>query len=243
MPFGLRHCAPQTKRRHRPLTPLFSRRALRPLERGRVTRRQDRLPHCPVKGSSSDDPRRLPSTSCPLGPPPLSERRTSNASTATGVRTSPPWTRLPTLFRHPAPRRGRLDRGRYRVLIAPGRTWPRAARRLLQSKRSASTTGGPRNPTRLEAARLSSSSSPTEPVRIRWGRRRFPDDDSVDAEPRSHGSGAVVAMGFASFDVPTESAPFDASMRPPPRRWLAARASPQPDRLEHPMSRHPARLR
>jgi len=150
VPFGLRHCAPQTKRRHRPLTPLFSRRALRPLERGRVTRRKDRLPHCPVKGSSSDDPRRLPSTSCPLGPPPLSERRTSNASTATGVRTSPPWTRLPTLFRHPAPWRGRLDRGRYRVLIAPGRTWPRAARRLLQSKRSTSTTDGPRNPARMK---------------------------------------------------------------------------------------------
>lgn len=35
---------------------------------------------------------------------------------------------------------------RHRTLFTSGRTWPRAARRLLQSKRSASTTCGPRNP-------------------------------------------------------------------------------------------------
>lgn len=179
----------------------ISRRALRPLERGRVTRRQDRFPHSPVKGCSSDDPRRLPSTSCPLGPPPLSERRTSNASTATGVRTSPPWTRLPTLFRHPAPRRGRLDRGRYRVLIAPGRTWPRAARRLLQSKRSTSTTDGPRNPARMkprerfhrgtigrstfaELLRPIAGPHPPRPPAA------FAADDYGRTEPRIHGSGA-----------------------------------------------------
>jgi len=54
--------------------------------------------------------------------------------------------RLPTLFRRLAPERRWLDRGRYRALFTLGRSWPRAARRLLQSKRSASTTCGPRNP-------------------------------------------------------------------------------------------------
>jgi hypothetical protein len=72
-------------------------------------------------------------------------------------------------------RRGWLDRGRYRALFTPGRSWPRAARRLLQSKRSASTTSRPRNPMRMEAARLSPSSSPAAPVRTSMGPRRFPD--------------------------------------------------------------------
>lgn len=58
---------------------------------------------------------------------------------------------------------------RHRTLFTSGRTWPRAARRLLQSKRSASTTGEPRYPTCLEAARLAPSSSPCEPVHVSKG--------------------------------------------------------------------------
>jgi len=45
-----------------------------------------------------------------------------------------------------APEGGGARHGRFRALFAPGRTVPRAARRLLQSKRSASTTDGPSKP-------------------------------------------------------------------------------------------------
>jgi len=48
----------------------------------------------------------------------------------------------------PLATRGEARPRRFRELIAPGRTTPRAARRLLQSKRSASTTANRRNPTR-----------------------------------------------------------------------------------------------
>ena len=45
-----------------------------------------------------------------------------------------------------APGGGGARPGRFRALFTPGRTWPRAARRLLQSNRSASTTVGPSKP-------------------------------------------------------------------------------------------------
>jgi len=46
---------------------------------------------------------------------------------------------------------------------------------------------------------------------FRWGRRRFPDDDSVEAEPRIHGSGAVGAR--PSFEGPAGLPRRDGSLR------------------------------
>jgi len=143
----------------------------------RAARHRDRLPPDLVKGRSCQRSRAPSIDECPLGPPPSFRKPSAlEREPATGARAWPPVTRLPTLFRRPAPEGGGwLDLGRYRALFTPGRSWPRAARRLLQSKRSASTTSRPRNPMCMEAARLSPSSSPATPVRISMGPRRFPD--------------------------------------------------------------------
>jgi hypothetical protein len=82
-------------------------------------------------------PGRLPPTSCLLG------RRTFARRPRTQTRHRSQdfaaLVRLPTLFRPSSRRRGARP-CRFRPLFAPGRSWPRAARRLLQPKRSASTT-------------------------------------------------------------------------------------------------------
>jgi len=114
----------------------------------------------------------------------------------------------------PAPERGRLDRGRYRALFTPGRSWPRAARRLLQSNTIHKHDLGPRNPACLEAVRLSSSSSPTMPIRISTGPPPvLPDDDSAEAEPRIHGSGAVLVARPSCELVAPASPRSDGSLR------------------------------
>jgi hypothetical protein len=93
-----------------------------------------RFCEAPSRAPLPGEPRRLPSTSarsarCPLRGNDLQREP------ATGLPALPQWIRLPTLFHRLAPRGGRwLDRGRYRALFTLGRSWPRAARRLLQSK-------------------------------------------------------------------------------------------------------------
>jgi len=111
-----------------------------------LSRSQDRFHHPLVKEDDFPDPKRLPSTGCSLvlplsrpdwfggNPPPVS--RFSHRRS--GFRRS---------FASPT-----LSRGRARPIIVvrrlfvPGREGPRAACRLLQSIRSASTTADHRNP-------------------------------------------------------------------------------------------------
>jgi len=109
----------------------------------RASSARDRLPPHLVKGAASSDLRTPSIDECPLGP--ALARRTSNADPppaagfATGRRASDA----------PSPARpgGEWARPRrYRRLFTRGRSWPRAVRRLLPSKRSASTTIGPSNP-------------------------------------------------------------------------------------------------
>lgn len=109
------------------------------------------------KATAPTTPRRLPSTSVSLD-------RTACA-VRSRTRDPPP---IPGLCRpgpasdarspH-APEGGGARPGRFRALFTPGRTWPRAARRLLQSKGSASTTDGPSKLRfRIRAIRLSPNS-------------------------------------------------------------------------------------
>jgi hypothetical protein len=93
------------------------------------------FPRVPSRALIPCDPRRLPSTSARSTRRPLSgndESRTRARHRSWGFAALS--IRLPTLFRRLAPERRWLDRGRYRALFTPGRSWPRAARRLLQSK-------------------------------------------------------------------------------------------------------------
>lgn len=95
------------------------------------------FPRAPSRTLTPCDPKRLPSTSArSTRPPPLRRNeRISNASPPPVLGLRRPSIRLPTLFRRLGSRRRRwLDRGRYRALFTPGRSWPRAARRLLQPK-------------------------------------------------------------------------------------------------------------
>jgi hypothetical protein len=84
------------------------------------------------KAMAGSDPRRLPSPSASLDHPACAER--------SRTRDPPP---IPRLCRPgpasgapspPAPEGGGARPCRFRTLITSGRTWPRAARRLLQSK-------------------------------------------------------------------------------------------------------------
>jgi hypothetical protein len=127
-------CLPRRSRACRPLTPPSRRaQACRP-----VTHRRDRLPRPLVKGDGSERPRAPSIDELPARPP--------HFRTAPSNADPPP---IPGL-RRPGPASGALsplapEGGgarpcRFRTLFAPGRSWPRAARRLLQPKRSASTT-------------------------------------------------------------------------------------------------------
>jgi hypothetical protein len=104
------------------------------------------------------DPRRLPSTSARSTRRPLSgndESRTRARHRSWG------FAALQSGFQRSfaaSLRRGRwLDRGRYRALFTPGRSWPRAARRLLQSKTICkhdlrTSKPGSRQPTRVSGS-------------------------------------------------------------------------------------------
>jgi hypothetical protein len=160
----------------------------------RAARHRDRLPPGLVKGQGSERSRMPSIDECPLGPPP-SFRNTSalEREPATGPRAWPPVTRLPTLFRRPAPWRGWLDRDRFRALFTPGR--------FLATRRSSTSAietirkhdlrtskpdahGGRSAFTEL----LSRSTGPHFDGAAPVSRR-----DSTEAEPSSHGSGAVFA--------------------------------------------------
>jgi hypothetical protein len=94
----------------------------------------------PATSSKVTDPNgqeRLPSTSCLLGRRTFARRPRTQTRHRSRDFAAP--VRLPTLFRPSSRRRGARP-CRFRALFAPGRSWPRAARRLLQPKRSASTT-------------------------------------------------------------------------------------------------------
>jgi hypothetical protein len=100
--------------------------------------------------------------------------------------------RLPTLLRPPLPKEERLDPAASGTLFTPGRTRPRAARRLLQSntirkhdRRTYET------PPSSRAARLSPSSPSRGRVPLGELDVRFRSRRSTDREPRFHGSGAV----------------------------------------------------
>jgi len=172
----------------------------------------------------------------------------------------PQWIRLPTLFHRLAPRGGRwLDRGRYRALFTPGRSWPRAARRLLQSKAICKHDLRISKPGLARAARL---------WRVRLAIHEPasagpPATDGARLAPRCHRSRSPVAArrtadadrfsrGCRWFDpktAPTNGSrgftgqgPFDARRSGdrradhPPRQSLVLEASPQPDWLGHLMS-------
>jgi hypothetical protein len=152
-----RRCLPRARSARRPLTPpvATSSGSFDPLPAARTA-----FPQRPVKDADSVRSEAPSLDECPLDPPaPLSERRTNlEREPATGLGALPPFQ---SGFRRSfaaSLRRGRwLDRGRYRALFTPGRSWPRAARRLLQSKRSASTTCGPGNPATPRRPRVSGS--------------------------------------------------------------------------------------
>ena len=146
-PLVPRRCLPRARSAGRPLTSPVA-NELRSLRN--AARRQSRSSAEPrqelcLRATRDAFPRRVPARhAAPC------EAMSLEREPATGLHALPHWTRLPTLFHRLAPRGGRrLDRGRYQALFTPGRSWPRAARRLLQSKRSASTTCGSRNPDSL----------------------------------------------------------------------------------------------
>ena len=109
-------------------------------------------PHAPP-GPPSSLPRqrqrfRRPRTSsideCPLGPRACAQEA-SNANPPPNPGLCRPGPASDALSPR-APEGGGARPCRFRTLFAPGRAWPRAARRLLQSKGSASTTDGPSKP-------------------------------------------------------------------------------------------------
>jgi len=162
-PLAPRRCLPRERSARRPLTPPV---ATSSTLLARCPPPEPPFPKVPSRTLTPCDPGRLPSTSArSTRPPPFRrDERTSNASPPPVLGLCRPSIRLPTLFRRLAPGRRWLDRGRYRALFTPGRSWPRAARRLLQSKRSASTTCGPRSPVTPEdpafAERLTCETGP-----------------------------------------------------------------------------------
>jgi hypothetical protein len=170
------------------------------------TRRPPPRPPFPAASSKAavpNGPRRLPSPSArsaprpfrnagPRSPPPLSERWTSNHEPATGARALPPVTRLPTLLHRPAPKRGTA-----RPRPLPGALHARALlghaplvdfcnRNDLQARPSDLETRPAWRPLDFRRAPLLRAGP-----RLDGAIRRLPDDDSTDAEPRIHGSGAV----------------------------------------------------
>jgi len=142
--------------------------------------------------------------------------------------------RLPALLRPLAPEGGGLDPAASGAFFTPGRSWPRAARRLLQPKRSASTTAGLRNPAPNRAARLSPSSPFRAGPRAENGATRANGRLSITREPRIHASGALSRGG----DAFRRCHP-GLSLRDCSRREL----HPDPIPLGHLLSRRPATVR
>jgi len=96
------------------------------------------------KSDGSNDPGCLPSTSA-RSTYPACAKQASNANPAPIPGLCRPDPASDALSPR-APEGGGARPCRFRAFITPGRTWPRAARRLLQSKGSASTTDGPSKP-------------------------------------------------------------------------------------------------
>jgi hypothetical protein len=220
-----RRCLPRTGRTNRPLTPMSrcacaEARHAPPGPPSPPTRSKSAIPT--TRASSIDE--------CPLDQPRLREAA-SNAD-------PPPIPRLcrlgpasDALSPH-APGGGGARQGRFRAFITPGRTLPRAARRLLQSKQSASTTDGPSKP-RSPVRPLDSHRVPylgAGPARgVEWPREQSPFRRPGVEDSRVRGRfGEQKARAIP--------------LRPLPPRLLAVEALPQPDRLSD-TSRRTARLR
>jgi len=193
-----RCCLPRTGRTTRPLTPLSrcastevrhappgspspptrSKSAI-PAAQGAFPRRVPARPTRLREAASNADPPPIPRL-CRLGP----------ASDA--------------LSPH-APGGGGARQGRFRAFITPGRTVPRAARRLLQSKQSASTTNGPSKP-RSPVRPLDFHRAPylgAGPARgVEWPREQSPFRRSGAEDSRVRGrlsSGGLAPSAPASF--------------------------------------------
>lgn len=97
-----------------------------------------------------------------------------------------------------APEGGGARQGRFRAFITPGRTVPRAAHRLLQSKESASTTNGPSKP-RSPVRPLDFHRAPylgAGPARgVEWPREQSPFHRSGAEDSRVRGR--LVSRGLA----------------------------------------------
>jgi len=127
---------------------------------------------------------------CPLGP--TLARRTSNASPppSRGFATPCPASDALSL---PRPVRGRrLDLAAFRELIAPVRSRPHVVRRLLPTRRSASTTIGRSTPGLGCADAAFAWSSPGAGPRFVPLASPFDRGSSRTAEPRALGSGAFL---------------------------------------------------
>jgi hypothetical protein len=195
----------------------------------RGTHRQDHFPRRPVQSRRFQRPEAPSIDECPLDQPRLREAA-SNAD-------PPPIPRLcrlgpasDALSPH-APEGGGARQGRFRALITPGRSLPRAARRLLQSKQSASTTDGPSKP-HPRSRPLDFHRAPypgAGPARgVEWPREQSPFRRSGAEDSRVRGR----FIEWTARAIP---------LRPLPPRLLVVKALPQPDRLSN-TSRRTARL-
>lgn len=152
-------------------------------------------------------------------------RLLSQAAPATDPTTLPPWSGFRRAFALRCSRTEKLDPQRLRGQRCPGSRGPCAACRLLQSKRSSSTTAGsikPRSPCPGPPPSTASNrpsrplSQPQEPAgRVALLLSKL-------GQPRGHRSGA---KRRGSIQHP---------LLPP--RFLTMEAYPQPDRLEHLLS-------
>jgi hypothetical protein len=135
-----RRCLPRTGRTLRLLTPL-SRRACA------EARHAPPGPPSPRPRQRTVDPTtRTPSIDeCPARPPGL-HRAVSDAGPATDPETLPPRSGFRRSFAPRSRRTWGARPCRFRTLITPGRPWPRAARRLLQSKTIRKHDSGPTKP-------------------------------------------------------------------------------------------------
>jgi len=198
----------------------------------RAAGRQGRLPRSPVKGCSSNDPRCLPSTSARSAPRPF---RDAGPRTRARHRCPGLAARDPASDALSPPRSGEG--------VARPRPLPCAlhARALLATRRSSTSAIETIHKHDLRTSKPSSLGGRTAFAEL-LAHRAGPHFDGAAAgcptsipSKRSRGFTGQGPFGCATF--------FRGSRRPPPPRWLAAEASPQPDRLEHLMSRHPGRLR
>lgn len=187
--FHPRRFPPRMKRAHRPLTPRFT--TCSPPSRRRALRTPPGPPSPPPRqGRWFQRPEAPSIAECPLGPPPLSERRTSNASPppVPGLRRPDPASDAPSPPRSEegAARPRPLPRAhRTRAHLATRRSSTSAIETIHKHDRRTSKPDSPGGHSTFAEllARV--------PVRTRRGRpplarRTIPDE----TEPRIHGSGA-----------------------------------------------------